>query len=139
MSVSFQQIIDYGKQIQALLAGAPPLAIWKYGFLGINPPIVSQLSLVALAFAIPASAFAFNAPQQPLSRMPSARTLGICGFAVTILSVAALMLITGEHILGENPPAQDFFTRAFFLLTFVGLGLFMGWQTSLISRMLARI
>lgn len=139
MPFSIRQVIDYGKQIQALLAGAPPAAIWKYGFLEINPPIISRLWVAALLLAIIASAFAFNAPQRRGSRMPTARMLGLYGITATVFSVAGLMLITDEHIFTESPSAQDIGTRILFLSTFTGLGLFMGWQISAALRMLAQV
>jgi hypothetical protein len=137
---SSRKIFDYGMQLQAFLAGAPPVATLRYGFFELNPLIINQLWPIVFVLSILASilAYNYNIPQQHRGRKPPASVLGLYGLMVALFSTAGLMLITGEYILREYPSVQDLGARLFFVLIFVGLGLFMGWLVSRTSQLFAR-
>ena len=119
---------EFAKQLQALVAGALPLAASKMQLAlpFINPQITDEMWPMTSVLSVISSGVTYNLAQR-FQKPTVARNLCLAGLSVAIFSFVALVAVVDGLILSGAPELQDFLVRGLFVVLFASVGLVVGW------------
>src|SRR5262249_7452488 len=124
------KVLEYLKQLQALLAAVLPFISTKTDILPfLNPMISADLWVVTTIFSVLACFVTYNLAKGAGLEAAS-RKFGLWGGVIAFVALITLIILVTVGPLENFPRIEDLTARSLYVIIFLGLGSTIGWSTS---------